>query len=260
MTAVLHAHRYGPAGPIRVLAIHGLAGHGYRWRQLARQYLDDLPLVAPDLLGHGRSSWAAPWTLEANVAALATLIEQDADQPVMVVGHSFGGGLALHLAAARPDLVDSLVLLDPAIGLDGHWMRRSAEELLEAPDYADRDEARQHKALDLWSDVPASELEAELDEHLIPWPAGRVGWRVCLPAMVSYWSELARPIVVPRERIRTTLLRSTRTDPSCVTPALIEALKSGLGSNFELVNVACKHMVPLARPTETAAAIRRRLV
>ena len=38
-------------------------------------------------------------------------------QPVVVVGHSFGGALALNLAAARPDLITALVLLDPAVAL-----------------------------------------------------------------------------------------------------------------------------------------------
>ena len=55
----------------------------------------------------------------------------------MVVGHSFGGAVALHLAAACPDLVAGLVLLDPAIGLDGKWMREVAEAMLASPDYTD---------------------------------------------------------------------------------------------------------------------------
>ena len=125
MTHDLHLHRYGPPGPVQVLALHGLTGHGRRWRTLATRHLPEIALAAPDLLGHGRSSWSAPWTFDANVAALATLIENEADEPVLVVGHSFGGAVGLHLAAACPDLVSGLLLLDPAIGLDGQWMRGS---------------------------------------------------------------------------------------------------------------------------------------
>ena len=111
-------------------------------RTLAEQHLAEFTVLAPDLIGHGRSSWSAPWTLDANVAALASLIEAEASHPVVVVGHSFGGATALHLAAACPDLVAGLVLLDPAIGLPGTRMLAVAEATLASPDYPDAEEAR----------------------------------------------------------------------------------------------------------------------
>ncbi len=259
MTQELHVYRYGAAGPVQVLAIHGLTGHGKRWQTLATRHLSDVAVAAPDLLGHGRSSWAAPWTIDANVAALAGLLDAHTSGPVVVVGHSLGGAIALHLAAARPDLVSALVLLDPAIGLSGERMREIADEMIAFPDYTDRDEARQEKATGSWCDVPAEDLDAELDEHLVPWPAGRVGWRLSLPAMMSYWSELARPIVLPDTRIPTTLLRATRTERPYVAPKLVDGLREKLDADFDLVDVDCNHMVPLALPIQTADAIRRRL-
>ncbi|NBP84834.1 MAG: hypothetical protein EBU54_06420, partial [Mycobacteriaceae bacterium] len=75
VSAALHVHRYGPPGPARVLAIHGLTGHGARWHTLASRYLPEFGFLAPDLIGHGRSSWAAPWSIDANVTALAGLVE-----------------------------------------------------------------------------------------------------------------------------------------------------------------------------------------
>jgi lipase len=255
----LHVYRYGPAAGIRLLAIHGLTGHGKRWASLATAHLPDIAIAAPDLVGHGRSSWAAPWTIDANVDALASLVDAHADGPVLVVGHSFGGALALNLAAERPDLVDGLVLLDPAVALDGEWMRAIAEDMLASPDYADREEARSEKATGSWADVDGAELEAELDEHLVARPGGRVGWRLSLPAMISYWSELARPIVLPRSGTPTTLVRATRTDPPYVSDTLIEALDVSLGPDFTHVDFDCGHMVPLALPARTAAVIRERM-
>jgi lipase len=259
MTADLHAYSYGPPGPTRVLALHGLTGHGKRWQTWATDHLADVTVVAPDLIGHGRSSWDAPWTIDANVAALAALLDTDGGRPVVAVGHSFGGAIALNLAAAHPDLIDALVLLDPAIGLDGTSMRKVAGEMLASPDYTDREEARADKVSGSWRDVPEAELTAELDEHLIPWPRGRVGWRMSLPAMMAYWSELARPIVLPRNTTPTTLLRATKPRPSYVSSSLIECLRTSLGQNFTLIDVDCDHMVPLARPEESAAAVRERL-
>src|SRR5512144_1631136 len=138
----LHVHRYGPDGPIRVLALHGLTGHGRRWQSLAIRHLPDVTVGAPDLLGHGRSSWDAPWTIDANVDALSAVLDAEGGRPVVAVAHSFGAAVALGLAAARPDLIDALVLLDPATGLNGARMREIAEQMLASPDYTDREEAR----------------------------------------------------------------------------------------------------------------------
>lgn len=255
----LNVHRYGPAGPVRILAIHGLTGHGARWQHLADDHLREFSVAAPDLLGHGRSSWAAPWSIDANVAGLAELLEISAAGPVLVVAHSFGGAVALHLAAARPDLVAALVLLDPAIGLDGVWMAQIADAMLASPDYPAAADARAEKEHGSWADVPPAVLDAELDEHLIALPSGRFSWRISVPAMMSYWSELARDIVLPVPGTATTLVRATRTSPPYVGGDLIAALTERLGPDFQLVDIDCQHMVPHARPGEVAELIRARL-
>jgi lipase len=255
VTDLLHVHRYGPTGPPQILAVHGLTGHGRRWQTLATRHLPEFPIVAPDLIGHGRSSWAAPWNIDANAGALAALLDADADGPVVVVAHSFGGAVALNLAAARPDLVAALVLLDPAVGLDGGWMRDIADDMLASPDYTDRAEARSEKVNGSWADVEPDELDRELDEHLIDQPGGRVGWRISIPAMLSYWSELARPVRLPRSDVPITLVRATKTDPPYITDELL----AGLGERpaFTLLEFDCDHMVPQSRPGDTAAVIRK---
>jgi lipase len=258
VTADLHVHRYGPSGPVRMLAVHGLTGHGQRWQHLA-EYVPEITIAAPDLVGHGSSSWAAPWTIDANVAAFAALLDDQATTPVLVVGHSFGGALAMHLAAARPDQVSALLLLDPAVGLDGTWTRDIADAMLSSPDYPDPAEAREEKAAGSWADVDPAVLDADLDEHLVKLPNGRYGWRVSLPATMSYWSELARDIVLPPAGIPTTLVRAAWNSPPYVNDRLIAGLQERLGSDFELLDFECGHMVPHAKPTEVAALIRKLL-
>lgn len=251
----LHVHRYGPADPARLLLIHGLTGHGERWKTLAEQHLPEVAVLAPDLLGHGRSSWAAPWTLDANVEALASLL----DGPTLVAGHSFGGAVALNLAAAHPDLVSGLVLLDPAVELDGGWMRDIADSMLASPDYPDRAEARAEKANGSWGEVAPEELDRDLDEHLVELPGGRYGWRISIPAMMSYWSELARPVALPRKGTPTVLVRATRTSPPYARDGLIAALSAQLGPDFTLLDWDCDHMVAQAKPAETAKLILEQL-
>jgi lipase len=258
VTADLHVHRYGPGGPVRMLALHGLTGYGGRWQHLAG-YLPEIAIAAPDLLGHGRSSWAAPWTIDANVSALAALLDEGADAPVLVVAHSFGGALALQLAAAHPERVAALLLLDPAVGLDGGWMRDIAAAMFSSPDYRGAREARLEKVTGSWADVNPAWLDTEIDEHLIRLPNGRYGWRVSMPAMMSYWSELARDVVLPRAGTATTLVRAKQTSPPYVGDELIAGLQARLGSDFRLLDFDCNHMVPQSRPTEVAALIRELL-
>lgn len=251
--------RYGPPGPVRLVALHGLTGHGKRWQPLATRHLSEITVAAPDLIGHGFSSWAAPWTIDANVGALAELLERQADGPVVVVAHSFGSAVALHLAAAHPDRVAALVLLDPAIGLDGAWTSEIAEAMLASPDYPDVAEARAEKASGSWADVDPAVLDADIDEHLVALPGGRYGWRISMPAMMSYWSELAREIVLPSNGIGTTLVRATRTSPPYVNEQLIAALEERLGADFQLIDFDCDHMVAEAKPAEVAALVRERM-
>lgn len=199
MSTDLHVHRYGPEEPVRVLTIHGVTEHGQSWEYLAG-YLPEVNIAAPDLLGHGRSSWAAPWSIDANVSALAALLKDQADGPVVVVGHSFGGAVALQLAAAHPDLVAALILLDPAIGLDGSRVREVVDAMVAFPDYTDPAEARMERAYGAWADVDPAVLDAELDEHLITLPNGRYSWRIsCPPWCATGVSSPATPRCLPRE-------------------------------------------------------------
>lgn len=160
---------------------------------------------------------------------------------------------------ARPDQVAALVLLDPAVALDGSRVREVVDAMLASPDYLDPAEARAEKATGAWADVDPPVLDAELDEHLVALPNGRYGWRISLPAMVCYWSELARDIVLPPVGTATTLVRAVRASPAYVSDQLLAALDKRLGADFELLDFDCGHMVPQAKPTEVAAVIRSRL-
>jgi pimeloyl-ACP methyl ester carboxylesterase len=80
-----------------------------------------LPLIAPqarvlayDRAGIGSSDPMSPLTLDAEVGDLGAVVQAAGDRPAVLVGHSWGGLLALLLALRRPELVAGLVLVDPA--------------------------------------------------------------------------------------------------------------------------------------------------
>ena len=187
-------HRYGPEQPAQILAVHGLTGHGMRWRTLATRHLSGFSVVRADLLGHGRSSWEAPWTLDANVAALADVLSREATRAVVVVGHSFGGAIALKLAVARPDLVASLVLLDPAVGLDGAWMANIADDMMASPYYLDRDEARNEKASGSWAAVGERRADQRPIGDALRSGNGNDGIDRVQQRRDSMWWPLAQPL------------------------------------------------------------------
>jgi pimeloyl-ACP methyl ester carboxylesterase len=67
-------------------------------------------LLAPDAPGFGRSAAREPAAYELD--ALGDLLLASVDEPVALIGHSWGAALALAAAARRPELVTALVLLD----------------------------------------------------------------------------------------------------------------------------------------------------
>ncbi len=119
--ADLHAPRPLPAGRLfgsvtgpdapRVLALHGWARtHRDFDAVLAPADEEPLPALALDLPGFGASPPPAEaWGAAAYAQAVGELLGE-MQSPVIVLGHSFGGRVALHLATQRPGSVGALVL------------------------------------------------------------------------------------------------------------------------------------------------------
>jgi pimeloyl-ACP methyl ester carboxylesterase len=105
----------GGRGPT-VLILHGLAGSSTEMIPTAAALPDDRVLLL-DQRGHGRSARRPDDTSRAAfVADAAALIEREADGAVTVIGQSMGAHTAMLVAAARPDLVDVLILLEGGEG------------------------------------------------------------------------------------------------------------------------------------------------
>jgi lipase len=239
----MHLHSFGDGRP--VLALHGVTGHGARWRVLSGA-LAGFRIVGPDLRGHGRSPWIPPWTIEQHVADALEVLDDLGLDRVPVIGHSFGGGIATHLARTAPERVDGLVLLDPAIGLDPYDMLEAAEDTRADESYPDLATARADRA-QRWEGIADDLVDAELAEHLMS-DGDRLRYRYCRAAVVTAWSEMARPAVVPPGR--TLIVPAAKAE--FVRPEWLDACRAELGDALTVAEVDAGHMVFLERTAEVA--------
>ncbi len=107
---------YGPPA----LLLHGFAGSSADWSMVTQMLTSEHTVIAPDLLGHGRS--AAPpeperYTMERCVADLLALLDALAIAQIDLLGYSMGGRIALHLAFAAPHRCRRLILESASPGL-----------------------------------------------------------------------------------------------------------------------------------------------
>jgi pimeloyl-ACP methyl ester carboxylesterase len=106
---------FGGDGPVMLL-VHGLGGAHLNWMAVAPQLAAHHRVYALDLPGFGRSPLAGRRsTIAANVDLVSRAITRLSRGPVVLMGNSMGGLLAIGAAALHPSLVDLLVLVDPAV-------------------------------------------------------------------------------------------------------------------------------------------------
>lgn len=95
--------------PPTIVFLHGTRLTGAQWAVQVAALGDEFRCIAPDLLGHGVAA-DQPFTLAAASEAVAEAIEADANGPVVIVGLSLGGYVAMDVAARWPERVAGLVL------------------------------------------------------------------------------------------------------------------------------------------------------
>ena len=140
-----------------VILIHSTVSGNRQWKTLMEDLGRDFRVLAPNLRGYGKtSSWPGERTL--NLSDQVQLIEpliETSEQRVYLIGHSYGGSVALKAAMCFPEKTEGLLLLEPNpfyLLRQNHRMEgyREALEL--------RDQIRKHGSKNNWT--PAADFFA----------------------------------------------------------------------------------------------------
>jgi pimeloyl-ACP methyl ester carboxylesterase len=254
-----------PARRGRVIALHCSGGGASQWSYLAEGLGGRYEVLAPE---HYGCESTGPWTGEhaftlADEAAQAIALIDRSDDKVHLVGHSYGGGVALNVALARPNRIASMALYEPsAFHLLRQMGERGAEPYAEITAVARlvcqgvvTGDYRSAVAafVDYWNGPGSwNALRPSVQRALIRWaPKGPLDFRALIddPTPAGAYRALTFPVLI---------LRGEHA-PS-PTRVIAEGLRQWLPVS-RIVDIAgAGHMGPLTHTPEVSALFVRHIV
>jgi lipase len=250
----LARYEWGDDNLPRLVCLHGVTSHGRHFRPLAEQLAERFHVVALDLRGHGDSTWEPPWNLEQHVADVLAAAPEGR---CTWLGHSFGGRIAYEAAAAAPDRVERLVLLDPAIRLPPYVGLVTAENARRDRSYASFEEGIDRRYEEsVLTTAPRDLVAGELREHLVPDEDGRWRYRYCQSAVVTAYGEMTRE-QAPFAKVRVPTLLVLGETSYLPYDALLDDHTAALGDLLQVVRIPAGHTLLWDALAETTDVVER---
>lgn len=248
----------------KVIALHCSGWNAKQWGSLRNVLGPGFELVTPEHYGcESRGSWPGdrPFTLAEEAAETLEIIDAST-APVHLIGHSYGGALALHIAMARPQKIASLALYEPCayhllrqIGRDGE---AGFAEIMELNNFVKTQVAvGDYKAamtsfIDYWNGANAWEsMRPELQELMLRWaPKAPLEFYALMEESELLWAYAALEMPV-------LLLRGEYTP---VPTETIATALAGILPNARLIDVSgAGHMGHVTHASDVHAAIMEHL-
>ena len=230
------------AESVVVILIHGSLDRGTSFARVVRR-LPDLHVITYDRRGYHRSRGALPLatSLEDHVADLVTIV---AGRPAVLVGHSYGGDVALGAAAECPAEVRAVGVYEPPLPWSDWWPRRTKGNIT-AEDPAAFAEGFFRRVVhdDAWDRLPEQ---------------ARAERRADGPALVAELASIRRersPIDFSRLTMPVVLARGSRSLPH--HRRAIDALADLLPTSEIIEFPGAAHGAHLSHPDAFAAFVRR---
>lgn len=166
-----------------VLLLHGGPGLSYEYLDdLATEIGDGYEVAAFQQRGIAPSMFDGPYDVDTHLADFRAVLDELGWPTAYVVGHSWGGHLALHVAAAMPERLSGVLCLDPLGGVgDGGSALFEAEMFARLP--ADRRQRAQQ--MDEAALAGEGSVEDALEGLRLVWPAYFADWDAA-PPMPDY--------------------------------------------------------------------------
>jgi pimeloyl-ACP methyl ester carboxylesterase len=243
-------HNAGADGLARVIALHCSGAGGRQWAHFAATIGDDYQVLTPE---HYGSEASGPWTGEhaftiADEAARTLNLIDGNSRRVHLIGHSYGGGVALHVALARPHKIASMALYEPSAF---HLLRQLGEPgyrgFTEIADVAQRFSegvitgdylGAVARFVDYWNGVGAWDaMRPSAQKSLIDWaPKGPLDFRALLEdrTPADAYGRLRFPVLIMRGQYA-----------PLPTRVIAEGLADLLPTSQTVVIEAAGHMGPL---------------
>ncbi|MDE2230288.1 MAG: alpha/beta fold hydrolase [Alphaproteobacteria bacterium] len=238
------------AAPKRAVLVHSLAMDHTFWRPVAERLAREAAVLIYDCRGHGTSDKRpGPYTVELFAADLAALLDAVGWRTALVAGASMGGGVTLAFAAAHPQRVTALGLVDTTAWYGAEapqqWAERAARALKSGLGamvdfqvtrwFSDAfraqhpDVVRQAVDVFLRNDLPVYAASCRM--------LGACDLRAALPTIAA-----PTAILVGEEDYATPL-------------AMADALRRDIRGASLTVLKGARHLTPLERPDQVAAAL-----
>lgn len=145
----LYYRELGEGKPMMIL--HGLFGFSDNWQTHAKKLAEYYRVILVDLRNHGRSDWSDEFSYEIMADDVLELCADLNLKDLILIGHSMGGKVAMHVAAKNEDILEKLVIVD--MGIKGYPMHH--DHILKGI-----------HAVKLDNVVARREAEAQMDAHI----------------------------------------------------------------------------------------------
>lgn len=159
MSELPGVYRFGAVGKEPLLFLHSSQSSSGQWRDLIQQLSSNYDILAIDLLGYGKAPVVAEMEPEAfrfddeMPRVLQAIDAAQWTQPITLIGHSYGGALALKIALEKPIAVKQLVVFEPVAFhvLEANEAARQEIEGIAAQMYQKDEEAATRGFVDYWN-------------------------------------------------------------------------------------------------------------
>ncbi|HTJ24108.1 MAG TPA: alpha/beta hydrolase [Gemmatimonadaceae bacterium] len=255
-------------GDPAIVALHGLSANAYCFGGLIAAGLSpEFRVIAPDLRGRGKSDKPTTgYTMPDHARDVIELMDYLELDRIVLAGHSFGGYLAIYLAAKYPERVEKLIVMDAAITLNprvGELIKPSLDRLSRVSASVDAylEEARTAPHLvGYWDDAIEEFYRAEIQENADGTAQAATSASAIAQAMAGLttepWLELVAAVKQP-----TLLLNAQGAYGPPGTPALVEPeyakRTADVFPNVRYALVPGNHMTMVFG--EAAAAVNREI-